>query len=132
MQVLVVDDEEWARRNVTVLLRRDPEVESIGGMRIRRGGHRDHQEVEAARRVSRRADARMRRLRRARDAGQRSTAVIIFVTAYDQYALRAFEAGALDYLLKPFDDARFSELCSGPRTGSKTASVCRSLRSGSS
>ena len=33
---------------------------------------------------------------------------VIFVTAYDAYALRAFEAGALDYLLKPFDDARFS------------------------
>ena len=33
---------------------------------------------------------------------------IIFVTAYDKYALRAFEAGALDYLLKPFDDARFA------------------------
>jgi two-component system LytT family response regulator len=32
---------------------------------------------------------------------------VIFVTAYDAYALRAFEAGALDYLLKPFDDARF-------------------------
>jgi two-component system LytT family response regulator len=32
---------------------------------------------------------------------------IVFVTAYDQYALRAFEAGALDYVLKPFDDARF-------------------------
>ncbi len=32
---------------------------------------------------------------------------IVFVTAYDRYALRAFEAGALDYLLKPFDDARF-------------------------
>ena len=32
---------------------------------------------------------------------------IIFVTAYDQYALRAFEAGAMDYLLKPFDNARF-------------------------
>ena len=33
--------------------------------------------------------------------------VIIFVTAYDQYALKAFEVSALDYLLKPFDDARF-------------------------
>lgn len=32
---------------------------------------------------------------------------IVFVTAYDHYALRAFEAGALDYLLKPFDNARF-------------------------
>src|SRR5262249_36594003 len=33
--------------------------------------------------------------------------IIIFVTAYDQYALKAFEVSALDYLLKPFDDARF-------------------------
>jgi two-component system LytT family response regulator len=33
---------------------------------------------------------------------------IVFVTAYEEYALRAFEAGALDYLLKPFDDARFA------------------------
>jgi len=39
--------------------------------------------------------------------GSDAPPVIVFVTAYDQYALRAFEAGALDYLLKPFDDARF-------------------------
>jgi two-component system LytT family response regulator len=32
---------------------------------------------------------------------------VIFVTAFDEFALRAFEAGALDYLLKPFDNARF-------------------------
>lgn len=32
---------------------------------------------------------------------------VVFVTAYDSYALRAFEVGALDYLLKPFDNARF-------------------------
>ncbi|MDQ6830469.1 MAG: response regulator [Gemmatimonadota bacterium] len=35
--------------------------------------------------------------------------VIVFVTAYDQYAVRAFELRALDYLLKPFDEDRFSE-----------------------
>ena len=35
--------------------------------------------------------------------------VVLFVTAYDQYALRAFEVHALDYLLKPFDDERFRE-----------------------
>jgi two-component system LytT family response regulator len=33
--------------------------------------------------------------------------VVVFVTAYDDYALRAFEAHALDYILKPFDEARF-------------------------
>lgn len=34
---------------------------------------------------------------------------IVFVTAFDQYAVRAFEIHALDYLLKPFDDARFAD-----------------------
>src|SRR5262249_13659983 len=33
--------------------------------------------------------------------------IVVFVTAYDQYTLRAFEVHALDYLLKPFDDTRF-------------------------
>ena len=33
--------------------------------------------------------------------------MLVFVTAYDQYAIQAFEARAVDYLLKPIDDARF-------------------------
>jgi two-component system LytT family response regulator len=41
--------------------------------------------------------------------------VIILVTAYDQYALKAFEVSALDYLLKPFDDARFHRALSQAR-----------------
>src|SRR5262249_4903303 len=39
--------------------------------------------------------------------GGRVPRATIFVTAYDQYALKAFEAGALDYLLKPFNNERF-------------------------
>jgi two-component system LytT family response regulator len=42
--------------------------------------------------------------------GKDVPAAVVFVTAYDQYALRAFEAGALDYLLKPFDNARFDRV----------------------
>ncbi|HLK63804.1 MAG TPA: LytTR family DNA-binding domain-containing protein [Bryobacteraceae bacterium] len=42
-----------------------------------------------------------------RRAGVKRHPVVIFVTAYDEYALRAFEVQALDYLVKPFDDERF-------------------------
>src|SRR5262249_2303858 len=42
--------------------------------------------------------------------------VIVFVTAYDQYAIRAFEFHALDYLLKPFDDERFEKTLEWART----------------
>ena len=41
--------------------------------------------------------------------GEKRMPHVIFVTAYDEHALRAFEVGALDYLLKPIDGARFSE-----------------------
>ena len=45
-----------------------------------------------------------------------SAPVVVFVTAYDQYALRAFEVHAIDYLLKPIDEARFAA-GAGPRQG---------------
>jgi two-component system, LytTR family, response regulator len=40
---------------------------------------------------------------------QESLPIVVFVTAYDQYAIRAFEARAIDYLLKPIDEERFAE-----------------------
>jgi two-component system LytT family response regulator len=40
---------------------------------------------------------------------------VVFTTAYDQYALRAFEVHAVDYLLKPFTEERFSEALSRAR-----------------
>jgi two-component system LytT family response regulator len=41
--------------------------------------------------------------------GAEAMPLVIFVTAYDQHALRAFQVRALDYLLKPFDRERFNE-----------------------
>jgi two-component system, LytTR family, response regulator len=41
--------------------------------------------------------------------------IVVFVTAYDQYALKAFDVHALDYLLKPFSDTRFAEALSRVR-----------------
>ena len=46
---------------------------------------------------------------------------VIFVTAYADYALRAFEAGALDYILKPLDHVRFSRASSARKVGSRAA-----------
>lgn len=46
--------------------------------------------------------------------------LIIFLTAYDQYALRAFEVHALDYLLKPIDDDRFAEAIARARRQLRT------------
>jgi two-component system LytT family response regulator len=107
LRVLVVDDESLARRNVTVLLRGDAEIESV----LECGSG-----VEALEIIRRWQphlvflDVQMPEC----DGfdvlellGAQLPPAIIFVTAHDEYALRAFEVGALDYLLKPFDDARF-------------------------
>ena len=39
----------------------------------------------------------------------RAAAQIVFVTAYEQYAVQAFEQGAIDYVVKPFDEARLAD-----------------------
>src|SRR5256885_15091049 len=44
-----------------------------------------------------------------RGVGVERAPAVVFVTAYDQYALRAFDVHAIDYLLKPFTDERFRE-----------------------
>ena len=48
--------------------------------------------------------------------GLNEDAVIIFATAYDQYAVKAFEAQALDYVLKPIDEHRFAQVMARVRT----------------
>jgi two-component system LytT family response regulator len=108
IRTLVVDDEPLARGNLTVLLRRDPEIEIVGECG---SGMEALAEIRAKRPELVFLDVQMPEC----DGfdvlellGADVPAALVFVTAYDQYALRAFEAGALDYLLKPFDNGRFA------------------------
>jgi two-component system LytT family response regulator len=107
IRVLVVDDEPLARRNLTVLLRRDPDIGCIGECE---SGTDALQEIRRTRPDLMFLDVQMPEC----DGfdvlellGADLPPAVVFVTAHDEYAVRAFEAGALDYLLKPFDDARF-------------------------
>jgi len=107
IRALVVDDESLARRNLTVLLRRDPDIGSVAECE---SGLEAIGEIRKSKPDLVFLDVQMPEC----DGfdvlellGRDLPSTIIFVTAYDEYALRAFEAGALDYLLKPFDDARF-------------------------
>lgn len=107
IRTVIVDDEPLARSNLSVLLRLDPEIEIVSECG---SGVDAPREIRAAKPDLLFLDVQMPEC----DGfdvlellGKNVPAAIIFVTAYDQYALRAFEAGALDYLLKPFDNARF-------------------------
>ena len=53
---------------------------------------------------------------------------VVFITAYDQYALRAFEVHAVDYLLKPFSEERFAEALSRARERLRVARLAAALR----
>jgi two-component system, LytTR family, response regulator len=112
IRVLVVDDEALARRNVTVLLRRDPD---IGAVTECGSGFDAIEEIRKSEPDLVFLDVQMPEcdgFDMLEMLGSESPSIIIFVTAYNEYALRAFEAGALDYLLKPFDDARFGRALS--------------------
>ena len=107
IRALVVDDEPLARSNLTVLLRLDPELESICECG---SGSEALAQIRNSKPDLVFLDVQMPEC----DGfdvlemlGGDLPPAIVFVTAYDQYALRAFEVGALDYLLKPFDNARF-------------------------
>ncbi len=108
IRTVIVDDEPTARRGVRLLLERDQGVDIVGEAA---GG------AEAAELIRREKpdlaflDVQMpgcdgfEALTKLDPA---ATPAVIFVTAYDEHALRAFEVNAVDYLLKPYDDTRFS------------------------
>lgn len=107
IRTLVVDDEPLARRNVTVLLQGDPDIGSIAECG---SGAEAIETIRQSQPDLVFLDVQMPECGGfdvLEQLGADLPRAVIFVTAYDAYALRAFEAGALDYLLKPFDDARF-------------------------
>jgi two-component system LytT family response regulator len=116
IRALIVDDEPIARSNLRAMLRGYSDVELIGECG---GGAQAVRTIQADPPDLLFLDVQMpemsgfdvlRRVDLAR------IPAIVFVTAYDQYALRAFEVQALDYLLKPFDDERFAQALDRART----------------
>ncbi len=106
IRVLLVDDESLAREMLREMLQDDPQVTIVGE------SCNGREALEAVRSHSPDLiflDVQMPELGgfEVLEALGREIPRVIFVTAYDQYAVRAFEVHALDYLLKPFDQERF-------------------------
>lgn len=108
LTVAVVDDEPLAREGLLMLLEQDPEVKVVG-----EAGSGDEALALLARTrpqllfldVQMPGGSGFEVLARA----EPPLPMVVFCTAYDQYALDAFRVHAFDYLLKPYEDARFKE-----------------------
>ena len=107
LDVVIVDDELAGRRTLRECCSREPDLKVVGEY----GDSRAALEAIRARPPHLLfLDIQMDLLdgvSLARSLDTRTLPLIVFVTAYDQYALDAFDVSAVDYLLKPFDDERF-------------------------
>jgi two-component system LytT family response regulator len=123
IRALIVDDEPLARERILTLLREESDIEVVG-----ESGD-GQQAVEAIREL--RPDLMFLDVQMPglggfevlRALGRGEMPLVIFVTAYDQHALKAFEVHALDYLLKPFKQARFKETVQRAREALSQRSV---------
>jgi two-component system LytT family response regulator len=109
IRTLIVDDEQLARERLQALLKDDPDIHIIGECAT------GNEAVDAIRNES--PDLVFLDVQMPEGNGFEvlesvdfhKMPIVVFVTAYDQYAVRAFDVHALDYLLKPFDHARFEK-----------------------
>jgi len=116
LRVLVVDDEAPARQRLVDLLNKDPQ---IGGISEAANGKAAVEIIgrEAPHLVF--LDVQMPELdglQVIETVGAAAMPLTVFVTAYDRHAIRAFEANALDYLLKPFSDERWEAALARAKT----------------
>ncbi len=107
IRTVVVDDEPLARDKIVGFLSEEPDIEVVGqadnGLTAVDVIRQHHPDLVFL-------DVQMPELNGfgvLKEVGSEEAPAVIFVTAFDQYALQAFEVHALDFLLKPFDRARF-------------------------
>ena len=124
VRTVVCDDEPDAREGIVSMLSADPTVLVVG--EARNGS-------EAVDAITSQVpdlvflDVQMPRLDGfgvIERIGVERFPVVVFVTAYDEYALRAFEVHALDYLLKPFSDARLAEALASAKARVRERRAC--------
>jgi two-component system LytT family response regulator len=109
IRTLVIDDEPLARERIRALLGEQPDVDVIGEAR---DGEEAVQAILTHEPDLVFLDIQMPKMdgfEVIRTVGPENMPLVVFVTAYDQHALKAFDVRALDYLLKPFDRERFAE-----------------------
>ena len=109
IRTLIVDDEVLARENVEALLRSDPEIQIVAQCGT---GAQAVEAIKLHQPDLLFLDVQMPGMTGFDVLGKISAKLlpyVVFVTAYDHFALRAFEVQAVDYVLKPFNRARFAE-----------------------
>ena len=107
--VLIIDDERPARKRITELLQEQEDFEIVGECS---NGEEAIETIEKILPDMVFLDIQLQDMNGFEVLAKLkniSLPTVVFVTAYDKYALRAFNFHALDYLLKPFDDERFEE-----------------------
>jgi two-component system LytT family response regulator len=122
LRALIADDESLARQGIRMLLEQDAEIglieEAGNGARVAElmlTGAFDLIFLDGQM-------PEMDGLAALRRAGQELPGAVVFVTAYSQYAVEAFEVNAADYLLKPFTPQRFSQALQRAKTRVRNAS----------
>jgi two-component system LytT family response regulator len=108
IKVLIVDDEPIIRRGLRNHLSRRDQYEVVGECC---NGRRAIDDIRETRPDLVFLDVQMPEVDGfgvIREVGPSAMPAVVFVTAFDEYAVRAFDVNALDYLLKPFDEERFS------------------------
>ena len=109
LTVLIVDDEPLAREGLRMLLADDPEIAAV---QEAKNGREAVQRVREGRPDLVFLDVQMPEMDGfsvVHEIGPEQMPAVVFVTAHDQYAIRAFEINAIDYLLKPVTGERFGQ-----------------------